>query len=284
MEDDRKRLKSIYRGMKSRCYNKNSINYKYYGGKGVIICEDWLSSFENFYEWAISNGYNKELTIDRIHSEKGYSPDNCKWSTKKEQCYNRSMSVKLTLNGKTMYLTQWAEELNIDKKILSWRYNNGWSDEEILTRPRDYKENKLTLNGETHSISEWSRITGIKVATISYRVRKGWSDEEILTRPTDYKESKLTLNEETHSMSKWSKITGINASTISARIRDGWSVEDALTKNSNDREIKITYNNKTKTLKEWAEYLGVPKLRLNNRRNKGWTDEEIIEGKRRKQL
>lgn len=228
MEDDRKRLKSIYRGMKSRCYNKNSINYKYYGGKGVIICEDWLSSFENFYEWAISNGYNKELTIDRICPNEGYNPRNCKWSTKKEQSYNRSMSVKLTYNGKTMYLTEWAEELNIDKKTLSWRYRNGWSDEEILTRPRDYKESKLTLNGETHSMSEWSRITGIKVATISYRMKKGWSVEDALTKSPNDREIKITHNKETRTLTEWAKMLDVPKTRLSNRYSRGWTDEEII--------------------------------------------------------
>lgn len=228
MEDDRKRLKSIYRGMKSRCYNKNSINYKYYGGKGVIICEDWLSSFENFYEWAISNGYNKELTIDRIYPNEGYNPRNCKWSTKKEQSYNRSMSVKLTYNGKTMYLTEWAEELNIDKKTLSWRYRNGWSDEEILTRPIDFKERKLSLNGETHSMSEWSRITGIKVATISYRMRKGWSVEDALTKSSNDREIKITYNNKTRTLKEWAEYLDIPKLRLNNRRNKGWSDEEII--------------------------------------------------------
>ena len=228
MEDDRKRLKSIYRGMKSRCYNKNSINYKYYGGKGVIICEDWLSSFENFYEWAISNGYNKELTIDRIYPNEGYNPRNCKWSTKKEQSYNRSMSVKLTYNGKTMYLTEWAEELNIDKKTLSWRYRNGWSDEEILTRPRDYKESKLTLNGETHSMSEWGRITGINVSTISARIRDGWSVEDALTKSSNDREIKITYNNKTKTLKEWAEYLGVPKLRLNNRRNKGWTDEEII--------------------------------------------------------
>ena len=228
MEDDRKRLKSIYRGMKSRCYNKNSINYKYYGGKGVIICEDWLSSFENFYEWAISNGYNKELTIDRIYPNEGYNPRNCKWSTKKEQSYNRSMSVKLTYNGKTMYLTQWAEELNIDKKTLSWRYRNGWSDEEILTRPRDYKESKLTLNGETHSMSKWGRITGINVSTISARIRDGWSVEDALTKSSNDREIKITYNNKTKTLKEWAEYLGVPKLRLNNRRNKGWTDEEII--------------------------------------------------------
>ena len=228
MKKERKRLKSIYNGMRLRCYNENNVNYKYYGGKGVTICDEWLLSFENFFDWAINNGYNENLTIDRIDSEKEYSPDNCKWSTKKEQAYNRSMSVKLTLNGRTMYMTEWAEELEIDKKILSWRYNNGWSDEEILTRPRDYKENKLTLNGETHSMSEWSRITGVKVATISYRIKKGWSVEDTLTKSSNDREIKITYNNKTKTLKEWAEYLDVPKSRLNNRYSRGWSDEEII--------------------------------------------------------
>lgn len=229
MKKERKRLRSIYNGMRLRCYNENSINYKYYGGKGVTICDEWLLSFENFFDWAINNGYNENLTIDRTDSEKEYSPDNCKWSTKKEQAYNRGMSVKLTLNERTMYMTEWAEELEIDKKILSWRYNNGWSDEEILSRPRDYKESKLLLNGETHSMSEWSRITGIKVATISDRMKKGWSVEDALTKSPNDRKIKITHNKETRTLTEWAKMLDVPKTRLSNRYSRGWSDEEIIT-------------------------------------------------------
>ena len=229
MGNERKRLKSIYNGMRLRCYNENNINYKYYGGKGVTICDEWLLSFENFFDWAINNGYNENLTIDRIDSEKGYSPKNCKWSTKKEQCYNRSMSVKLTHDGETMYLTQWAEKLNIDKKILSWRYNHGWSVEEILTRPRDYKERKLSLNGETHSMSEWSRITGIKLATISYRIKNGWSVEDTLTKKSNDRAIKITYNNKTMTLKEWAEYLDVPKSRLNNRYTRGWLDEEIIT-------------------------------------------------------
>src|SRR5699024_952396 len=228
MKKERKRLKSIYNGMRLRCYNENNVNYKYYGGKGVTICDEWLLSFENFFDWAINNGYNENLTIDRIDSEKEYSPDNCKWSTKKEQAYNRSISVKLTLNGRTMYMTEWAEELEIDKKILSWRYNNVWSDEEILTRPRDYKESKLTLNGETHSMSEWGRITGINVSTISARVRDGWSVEDTLTKKPNDRAIRITYNNKTKTLKGWAEYLGVPKSRLSNRYTRGWTDEEII--------------------------------------------------------
>lgn len=226
---EKRRLKSIYYGMKQRCYNQNGINYKYYGGKGIFICDEWLNDFEKFYEWSLQNGYSDNLTIDRIDSNKEYSPENCKWSSKSEQAYNRSMSVKLTLNGETKYLTQWAKQLNIDKKTLSWRYRNGWSDEEILTRPRDFKERKLSLNGETHSMSEWSRITGINISTISARIRDGWSIKDTLTKKSDDREIKITYNNKTMTLKEWAKYLDVPKSRLNNRYTRGWSDKEIIT-------------------------------------------------------
>ncbi len=73
----------IYHSMKSRCYNPNSQRWKYYGAKGVTVCEEW-SNVESFCKWAEENGYKEGLSIDRINPDLGYSPDNCEWVTVSE--------------------------------------------------------------------------------------------------------------------------------------------------------------------------------------------------------
>lgn len=85
----RTRLYRIYYKMKERCYRPANDNYKYYGGLGITICDDWLQDFQAFANWALSHGYAENLTIDRIDNEKGYSPDNCRWVTIQEQQKNR---------------------------------------------------------------------------------------------------------------------------------------------------------------------------------------------------
>ena len=82
------RLYGIWEGMKYRCNNPKSDAYKYYGGRGIKICDEW-DKFVPFYNWAMKNGYSDELTIDRIDNDKGYSPDNCRWATMKQQVQNR---------------------------------------------------------------------------------------------------------------------------------------------------------------------------------------------------
>lgn len=78
------RLYRIWSNIKSRCLNPKSDNYKFYGGKGITICEEWLHSFQAFYDWAMENGYKDGLTIDRKNSDDGYSPRNCQWITQSE--------------------------------------------------------------------------------------------------------------------------------------------------------------------------------------------------------
>lgn len=88
------RLRRIWGDMRTRCYNQNFPFYHYYGGRGITICQEWQIDFQAFYNWAMDNGYEDSLTIDRIDNNKGYSPDNCRWVTMAEQNKN-----KRALNG-----------------------------------------------------------------------------------------------------------------------------------------------------------------------------------------
>lgn len=90
------KLYSVWSNMKDRCYNSNNHAYHNYGGKGVILCEEW-QSFVPFYEWAIKNGYKEGLTIERINSNGNYSPDNCEWITLSENTTRANIGRK----GKT---------------------------------------------------------------------------------------------------------------------------------------------------------------------------------------
>lgn len=94
------RIYSIWCGMKQRCRDVNAINYRHYGGKGIKVCDEWVNNLQAFHEWAMANGYADHLTLDRIDNDKGYSPDNCRWVTMKEQQNNRSNNVKRDMEDK----------------------------------------------------------------------------------------------------------------------------------------------------------------------------------------
>ena len=126
------KLYKILNGMKNRCYNSNAYNYKYYGGRGITVCDEWLNEFMAFYDWAINNGYKDGLSIDRIDSNGNYDPTNCRWETSKQQCNNKRNNIKLTYNGKTQTLSQWAEEFGINYNTIATRYYRGWETKDIL--------------------------------------------------------------------------------------------------------------------------------------------------------
>lgn len=111
------RLHKIWCNIKSRCNNKNNKAYKNYGARNIKVCDEWLN-FENFYNWAINNGYEEGLTIDRIDVNGNYEPDNCRWATKEEQSNNRRNNHIITYNNETHTLSEWAKNLNINYKCL----------------------------------------------------------------------------------------------------------------------------------------------------------------------
>ena len=108
----RDRLNVIYSHMKARCYNKNRWNYQYYGARGIKICDEWKNNYQAFKKWALENGYQDNLSIDRIDVNGNYCPENCRWTTDKEQKNNTRRNHYITYNGKTQSMSKWAEELN----------------------------------------------------------------------------------------------------------------------------------------------------------------------------
>lgn len=133
-----KRIYNILMGMKDRCYNFNSKDYKYYGNRGIKICQEWLNNetgVDNFYNWAITNRYREDLTIDRIDVNGNYEPENCRWVNSKTQARNTRKNRKIEYNGESKTLSEWSEILNIKYVTLSNRINtNKWDIERAFTQ------------------------------------------------------------------------------------------------------------------------------------------------------
>lgn len=131
------RLYKIWHSMYCRCNYKSTHGYKNYGGRGIKVCEEWIriEGFIRFYNWAMSNGYKENLTLDRIDINGNYEPDNCRWITMKEQSNHRRNNRLITFKNKTKTAKEWCDIYNISQTTFNDRLNRGWSIEQALTIP-----------------------------------------------------------------------------------------------------------------------------------------------------
>lgn len=119
--------------MRRRCYDTNQPYYKYYGGRGIRVCKRWRNSFENFLS-DMGRMPKRGYTLERKKVNKGYGPKNCVWDTQANQTRNKRNSRKITFRGKTQTLSEWARELDIGRKTLSFRLNKGLSIDEAFRK------------------------------------------------------------------------------------------------------------------------------------------------------
>lgn len=114
-----KRLQKIFNGMRTRCYNSNDRAYSVYGDKGIRICDEWLFNPLAFEEWSLNNGYENNLTIDRIDSDKDYCPENCQWISLEENTRKAGVVNWITIDDITLTGRQWADSLNIGTNTIN---------------------------------------------------------------------------------------------------------------------------------------------------------------------
>ena len=110
---ENKRLKNIYKGMLDRCYNDNDKSYKWYGGNGIRVCQEWIDNPGLFEEWSLSNGYSDNLTIDRINENEDYCPRNCQWISFEENSRKAGNVNWITVANETLTGKQWSEKLQL---------------------------------------------------------------------------------------------------------------------------------------------------------------------------
>jgi hypothetical protein len=135
------RVYSIWRGMKERCYYERNKRYKEYGGRGIKVCSEW-HNFAIFQEWALSNGYSSELTLDRIDNNGNYCPENCRWATITEQANNKIKSKIIEYEGKRMTLAQWCKLLSLPYFAIYQRLYRNWTFENAIKTPLDLQDKR----------------------------------------------------------------------------------------------------------------------------------------------
>ena len=125
--------------MKARCYNTQSLKYKNYGGRGIQICDRWMS-FAAFFEdmGEIPEG----MTLDRINVNGNYEPSNCRWATPKTQSNNKTNNRTVTIGCVTLTLAEWGREMGFSTGLVSNRIQAGWGDVDAATRRVSIKNRK----------------------------------------------------------------------------------------------------------------------------------------------
>jgi hypothetical protein len=125
------RLYGVWTSMIQRCENPQYSGARLYRNRGIMVCSEW-HKFEVFAEWALKNGYENELTIDRIDNNGNYEPDNCRWANLITQANNKRTNRRIEFNGEIKTLAQWAREYQIDYRKLWLRLKRGWDFERAL--------------------------------------------------------------------------------------------------------------------------------------------------------
>ncbi len=163
--------------MRQRCKNINNYAYNRYGGRGITVCKRW-EVFDNFlYDMGFSPSENHSL--DRVNNDLGYSKENCRWATKKEQSNNRRNNIIIFFLGEKKSLKEWSKHFNLPYKLTHKRYKNGWSLERVFAHKRHIKT--IELNGETKTIGEWCEIYNTNFTLVHKRIDRGWDINKAFT-------------------------------------------------------------------------------------------------------
>ena len=132
---------ATWKSIIKRCTNPNDISFKNYGERGIKVCEEWMNDFMAFFNY-IGPKPTQKHSIERINNNRNYQPGNVKWATQKQQCNNKRNNHRITLNGQTMTITQWADFVGIPPKTLHNRINLGWPPVKAIFQPVRYSNHK----------------------------------------------------------------------------------------------------------------------------------------------
>lgn len=179
------RLYGIWSKMRARCLDDRDASYAYYGQRGIQICDEWRDDFMSFYTWAMQNGYEEHLTLDRINVNGNYTPDNCRWVTYAVQARNRTDTVYYTYQGETMVLTDWAHKIGMNEETLRQRVvDYGMSLEDAINTPLKMNIKRYEYRGKLYTLSELAKQHGLSYGCVWRRLtQQHWSLERALTTP-----------------------------------------------------------------------------------------------------
>ena len=217
-----KRLQRVFINMKSNCYNPNVTHYKYYGGKGKKICDEWLNNRNKFYYWALNNGYSDDKFIKRKNFKGDYSPDNCECVCKKikEESIKNILQVKI--NGVIKTLEELSKESGIPYDTINRRYHTGWEHDKLTSGLLTNETKLITIGNKTHTVTEWADISGLTRNIILNRISWGWSNEELLLpKRYEHKKKYIEIDGKIHTIIEWCEILNISRTGFSRKLKNG---------------------------------------------------------------
>lgn len=179
-----------WQDMKDRCYNQNNIRYKNYGGRGIIVCDEWKNSYLNFKN-DIGEKPTSEHTLDRIDVNGNYCKENCRWASLEEQANNTTRNHFVELDGINLTITQWARKYSLKPEVIFGRLERGWSEERAIKTPSNKKPllTVIYMNKEM-SLDEFSKLANLPTETMRFRIKNGWSPERAFSTPLKTKKRK----------------------------------------------------------------------------------------------
>lgn len=160
---------SVWRGMIARCTNINNSHWHRYGGRGITVCERWIASFDNFIS-DMGMRPTPEHQIDRIDNDSGYSKENCRWASRKENARNKGMNRMLEINGELKCVSEWAEISGVHPDTALMRLNRGWSPKDAIFGSR-HKRRYNTPDGEFKTLKEVQDFYGMSSSGVHSRFK-----------------------------------------------------------------------------------------------------------------
>jgi hypothetical protein len=271
-------LYTTWLGMKDRCYNVNQPGYANYGGRGIVVCDRWLESFENFLE-DVGEKPSSKHSIDRKDNDGNYEPSNVKWSTSQEQQRNRRNTIFIEREGEIKTLIEWCELLDANYDVCRNRLKRGWPLEDLF-QPTLEKE-PVEYDGQIYnSLRGLSAHYKIRYESLLSRLSRGWTLQEAIDTSIAKKYSGqrlITYLDTTLNISQWSNQLGISKETIKRRLEKGLPIEEVL---APPQQYK--YGEYTLALKDWASKLSIKLNTLESRLRSGWTIEKTLNTPSRK--
>ena len=143
----KERLYHVWYGIHKRCYNEKSSSFAQYGGRGIAVCDEW-KEYQLFKDWALSNGYSDDLSIDRIDVNGNYEPSNCRWANKLMQANNTRSNRVIEISGISHTVTEWSKISGIKAPTIYRRLNTGMNPTDAVFKPISNIKHQLGDNND----------------------------------------------------------------------------------------------------------------------------------------